>query len=98
MDLHEIYLETAPENIAYVKFVIESYEEVGIIRTVYRHQAVIVLLTMPGFIEVAHEIIKSLEKEIPIRVIPRPAETSDDWLMLELAPASAAAADTASKE
>lgn len=94
MDLHEIYLETAPENIAYIKFVIESYEEVGIIRTVYRKQAVIVLLTMPGFIDVAHGIIESLAKEVAIRVIPRPLERSDDWLMLELAASSNEAIST----
>ncbi|MBM4261098.1 MAG: DUF4911 domain-containing protein [Deltaproteobacteria bacterium] len=88
MDLHEIYLETDPKNVAYVKFVIESYEEVGIIRTVYRKQAVIVLLTMPAYLEVARQIISSLEKEISIRVIPRPAEKTDDWLMLELEPAN----------
>jgi len=36
VDLQEIYLEIAPEHIAYVKFIIESYEEIGIIRTVDR--------------------------------------------------------------
>lgn len=97
MKLHEIYLETAPENIAYVKFVIESYEEVGIIRTVYRKQAVIVLLTMPHFVDVAYKIIASLEKEVAIRIIPRPIETTDDWLMLELAPSTQAPDDAQSE-
>jgi hypothetical protein len=36
MELRDIYLETLPEHIAYVKFIFESYEEVGIIRTVDR--------------------------------------------------------------
>ena len=36
MDIHEIYLEIRPEDIAYVKFIFESYEGVGIIRTVLR--------------------------------------------------------------
>ena len=36
MHLHEIYLEILPEDIAYVKFVFESYEGVGIVRTVLR--------------------------------------------------------------
>ena len=44
MDLDEIYLEIPPEHIAYVKFIFESYEEVGIIRTVDRKKSIIVLL------------------------------------------------------
>ncbi|MBM4299859.1 MAG: DUF4911 domain-containing protein, partial [Deltaproteobacteria bacterium] len=36
MELQEIFLEIPPEHIAYVKFIFESYEEVGIIRTVDR--------------------------------------------------------------
>ena len=34
MEMHDIYLELSPAHIAYVKFIFESYEEVGIIRTV----------------------------------------------------------------
>jgi hypothetical protein len=34
--MQEIYLEVAAEHIAYVKFIFESYEEVGIIRTMDR--------------------------------------------------------------
>jgi hypothetical protein len=36
MELQDIYLETRPEHIAYIKFIFESYEEVGMIRTVDR--------------------------------------------------------------
>ena len=49
MELQEIYLETFPEHIAYIKFIFESYEEVGIIRTVDRKKAIIVLLAMETF-------------------------------------------------
>ncbi len=85
MDLQEIYLEIAPEHIAYIKFIFDSYEEVGIIRTVDRKKAIIVLLAMDAFLENAHAILASLDKEIPLRQIPRPASISDDWLMAELA-------------
>jgi hypothetical protein len=85
MDLTAIYLETRPENIAYIKFIFESYEEVGIIRTVDRKKAVIVLLAVADFVQVAREILKSLQQEISLSEIEPPADLSDDWLMTELA-------------
>lgn len=87
MDLREIYLEIAPEHIAYVKFIFESYEEIGIIRTVDRKKAIIVLLAMTDFVDTAHKIIDSLKQDIPLAEIPRPADMTDDWFMLELAEA-----------
>jgi len=85
MKLQAIYLLTPPEHIAYIKFIFESYEEVGIIRTVDRKKAVIVLLALEDFVEVARRILDSLQQEVPLTEIPRPADMSDDWLMTELA-------------
>jgi Domain of unknown function (DUF4911) len=85
MELDEIYLQTRAEDIAYIKFIFESYEEVGIIRTVERKRAIIVLLAAPDFTAVARDILASLKREIPLSEIPRPAEIRDDWLMAELA-------------
>ena len=91
MDLQEIYLEIAPEHIAYIKFIFESYEEVGIIRTVDRKKSIIVLLAMPDFVDDARAIIDSLKQDIPLAEIPRPADLTDDWFMVELAEAMTAA-------
>jgi hypothetical protein len=85
MQLRAIYLEIPPENIAYIKFIFESYEEVGLIRTVERKKAVIVLLAMADFLQTAREILDSIKKDIPFVEIPRPADVTDDWLMAELA-------------
>jgi len=90
MDLPEIYLEIAPEHIAYIKFIFESYEEVGIIRTVDRKKSIIVLLAMPDFVDAARAIINSLKQDIPLAEIPRPADLTDDWFMVELAEAMTA--------
>jgi len=84
MNLHDIYLELAPEHIAYVKFIFESYEEVGIIRTVDRNQAVVVLLVMNDFLDCARQILASIQNDIPFREIRRPADMKDDWFMAEL--------------
>jgi hypothetical protein len=83
--MREFYLEVAAAHIAYVKFIFESYEEVGIIRTVDRKKAIIVLLAMNDFVAVARAILASLEREIPLREIARPANVQDDWFMAELA-------------
>ena len=83
--MQEFYLEVAAEHIAYIKFIFESYEEVGIIRTVDRKKAIIVLLAMNDFIAVARAILASLEREVPLREIARPANVQDDWFMVELA-------------
>lgn len=85
MELRDVYLETLPEHIAYVKFIFESYEEVGIIRTVDRKKAIIVLLAMNDFLDTARKILESIKREVPIMEIPRPADVGDDWFMAELA-------------
>lgn len=85
MELHCIYLEIPPEHIAYVKFIFESYEEVGIIRTVERKKAVIVLLAMPDYVDTARAILESIKVDVPISEIPRPSDSTDDWFMAELA-------------
>ena len=83
--MQEFYLDVAAEHIAYIKFIFESYEEVGIIRTVDRKKAIIVLLAMNDFVAVARAILASLEREVPLREIARPANVQDDWFMVELA-------------
>jgi Domain of unknown function (DUF4911) len=89
MRLHDIYLEIPPEQIAYVKFIFESYEEVGIIRTVDRKKAIIVLLAMDDFLDTARTILDSIKNDVRLREISPPADTSDDWFMAELAHESA---------
>jgi hypothetical protein len=106
MNLREIYFIVRPEDIAYVKFIVESYEGVGIIRTVLRQscperrrrdqhseqgrtvdrkEAVIVALVVEDFLAVARSLFASLQNEVAIAEIPRPADIGDDWLMKELA-------------
>ena len=85
MELQDIYLETRPEHIAYIKFIFESYEEVGMIRTVDRKKAIIVLLAVKDFFQVARAILDSLKDEVLLIEIERPADIADDWFMTELA-------------
>ncbi len=79
-----IYLRVAPADIAFVKFVFESYEGVGIVRTIDRHVAVIVVLAVADFLDTAREILESLQAAIPWTEVDAPPLPADDWLMREI--------------
>ena len=85
MDLAEIFLEVSPEDIAYVKFIFESYEGVGIVRTVDQKKSIIDILVVDDFQETARSIVLSLNHEVKMKEVPRPRSIGDDWLVRELA-------------
>src|SRR2546421_436158 len=76
-----VYLHVAPADIALIKFLFESYEEVAIVRTLDRHAATIVVLIVPDALAVARGILAALQSEISCVEIPAPEGATDDWLM-----------------
>jgi len=66
----EIHVRLPPEEIAYVKFVFESYEGVAVVRTVDRRRAVIALLVVPDFLAAARGILESLRAEVAWEEVP----------------------------
>ena len=80
MDLIEIYLRIQRQDIALLKFVIESYEGIGIVRTIDRKRATVVVLAMPDLLEQVRAVLESLREHMDWYEIPPPAE-QDDWLM-----------------
>ena len=85
MDLIEIYLRIQRQDIALLKFVIESYEGIGIVRTIDRKKATVVLLAMPDFLDQVRAVLESLREHMDWYEIPPPAE-QDDWLMQKVHP------------
>jgi hypothetical protein len=79
-DLIEIYLRVRREDIALIKFVIESYEGIGIVRTIDRKKATVAVLAMPDLIVHMRAVLDSLREDMDWYEIPPPAE-QDDWLM-----------------
>ena len=79
-DLIEIYLRIQRQDIALIKFVFESYEGVGIVRTVDKKKATVVVLVMPDFIDHARAILDSLREHTEWHEIPPPA-VQGDWLI-----------------
>ena len=79
-DVLPIYLSLPPREIAYVKFIFESYEGVAVVRTLDRHAAHLVVLVAPDFEADARAVIKSMVAE-GVCVETGPPEGFDgDWL------------------
>lgn len=83
-DVVPIFLRLDPRDIALAKFLFESYEEVGLVRTLDRRKAIIVVLAVPDFLEPCRAIVEDLHRMIACEEIPRPPGAGDDWLVDEI--------------
>jgi hypothetical protein len=72
-DVVEIYLRLPPGDIAYVKFILESYEGIAVMRTIDRAAALIVVLAAADFERDARAILESLRGDVPWSEVPPPA-------------------------
>ena len=82
--LRAVYLQVAPTDIALLKFLFESYEGVGVVRTVDPRVAIIVALVVADFLPVAREIIRDLQAHIACVEVDAPPIAPDDWLMRDV--------------
>ncbi len=71
MDTHSLYFRVQREDIAYLKFIIESYEGMAVLRTSDPHEAVVELMVAPGWEKDVEDVIRDLGKEIPLVPIRR---------------------------
>ncbi len=76
-DVEPIFLAVPREEIAYVKFVLESYEGVAVTRTLDRRAALVAILVAPDFLPTARAIVAALADEIPCREVARPPGCDD---------------------
>ena len=70
MDTQSRYFRLCRKDIAYFKFIIESYEGVAVVRTKDPHEAVVELMVAPGWERDIDEILEGLHKEIHIENLP----------------------------
>jgi hypothetical protein len=78
-DVVPIFLRLPPREIAFVKFVFESYEGVAVVRTLDRRAALLVVLAVPDFEAEARAVVASLVAEGPCEeTAPPPGD--GDWL------------------
>jgi len=66
MDTHSKYLRLHRQDIAYFKFIIESYEGMAVVRTNDPHEAIVELMVAPGWESDMEEVLDGLRKEILI--------------------------------
>ncbi len=66
MDTHSKYFRLRRKDIAYFKFIIESYEGMAVVRTKDPGEAVVELMIAPGWEQDVEEVLEALRQEIPI--------------------------------
>ena len=79
LDVVPMFLHVPRAEIAYVKFIFESYEGVAVVRTLDRHAATLVVLAAPDFVDEARRVIAALATEAGVTEIPAPPGDGD-WL------------------
>jgi hypothetical protein len=67
MDTQSRYFRLRRQDIAYFKFIIESYEGLAVVRTKDPKEAIVELMVAPGWEKDVEEILKGLSKEILIK-------------------------------
>lgn len=66
----EIYLELKPEDIVFVKLVVEAHEGLGVLRTLDRKRAVIVVMAAADMEADVRAMLASLRAQVPWVEIP----------------------------
>jgi len=66
MDTISLLLQIPPHEIAFLSFILESYEGVAIARTVDPHKGLVELMVSPDYEEEIGEILKDLAQEFPV--------------------------------
>ena len=79
-DVVPICLSLLPRDIAYVKFVFESYEGVAVVRTLDRHAATLVVLAVPDFEADARAVVRAMVEEGVCEETAPPPGFDGDWL------------------
>jgi hypothetical protein len=70
MDTQSRFFRMNRKDIAYFKFIIESYEGMAVVRTKDPHEAIIELMVAPGWEKELEEVLEGVRKEIPIESLP----------------------------
>jgi hypothetical protein len=66
MDTHSRYFRIRRKDIAYFKFIIESYEGMAVVRTKDPSEAIVELMIAPGWEKDVDVLLEGLCQEIPI--------------------------------
>jgi hypothetical protein len=67
MDTISLVIQIPSEEIAFLSFILESYEGVAIARTVDPLQGLVELMIAPDYQEEMREILQDLSRQFPIK-------------------------------
>lgn len=76
MNTIQKYLRVNPKDMAYVKFIVESYEGLAVLRTVNPREGIMEWMIPPDLVKEVEELIDSLRKEIAIVPVSPPTNTT----------------------
>jgi len=69
MDTQSRYFRVRRQEIAYFKFIIESYEGMAVVRTKDPHEAIVELMVAPGWERDLEKVLEGLRMEMAIESI-----------------------------
>jgi hypothetical protein len=72
METIQMVFRVKPEDMAYLKFIVESYEGLAVIRTVDPQEGVLEWMIPPDLVDEVNALIDSLQKEISILPVRSP--------------------------
>jgi len=76
MDTTSWYFKIKPSDIAYMKFILESYEGLGVLRTIDPRNGIVEVMVPPGLEEDSEMVLEGLRDEIFIERIEDPQRQS----------------------
>lgn len=79
-DIVAVYLRVPRHEIAYVKFIFESYEDIAVCRTLDAQLATLAIIAVPDFAAQVERVTAALEAEGVCARIPRPEGEAADVL------------------
>ena len=72
MDTVQWYFRIPSRDIAYMKFILESYEGLGVLRTIDPRNGIVELMVPPGLEKDLEMVLDGLGEEIPMERIEYP--------------------------
>lgn len=80
-DIEAFYLNIPPENIVLLKSILESYDELGIIRTIDKRRGDVAVLCVPDLKRELEALLHSVSAEVGITFLPIPETSGEDWFL-----------------
>lgn len=82
-ELLPIFLRIPKDNIALLIFLLESYDGLGVLRTINAAKGEVVILALSDTADIVNEFLLSVQKDLDCQLITPPESIKDDWLLAE---------------